>query len=767
MIAGPLAQPLARPLATKVGSTGTGFPYPRNGRVLDLAAFTYTYSEVRDKSPEDNETVLYSGRAVSLDGVNDTVSYPTDFDNEEITVKVLLRSATTGNKLLAGTFGELYFNVQSTGIWKEYTDTSTISGSLDWSPSADVEVSELRVYDSSGTLVHRYLHNEYVDETVDGLDGLLAFDTVGGTHGTYTGCTAVTQIGFDSALAGLGAYGDYQWFNGVDTAIDTNVGDNTYKPSDGVAWTLEVDAFWDGKTIFPLYSDGTTTANATCEVYLSSSENAFFGIRDDSMLTSRISYTFINMPTGRHVYRFEYDGGSTVSSLKLFIDGTEHTDKTDSSQGLFSSVAQNSLPIRIGRRSSFSTAFGLGSVFNWLLITNDNSLSWDGTLAGLPAGWTVNGSPNTVAELRTTPPQVLGMDFNQYRWFNGVDSEVAITSIDFGTGNWRVGAEVIIEDTSSPNPILGDGANWVLQLSTASVLTCRTNLDSEIFNINLDSPYVAGTKVKFEIERSGNTLYAYVDGVQQAATLACDVADTFACDKIGNRGAVYFKGSILNANINSVAAYKGYGATPWADTIGSNDGTESGTFEDVLTSESLTKGTDALGNAIESPRSNKTLNADGVGYGLVPSYQETDDFSLVVRVDMNNLSSTVFFAKWDTSDTTKKHFDFYHSVATARFILRTNTAGSEKIAYASTVGLSGNHYLVCVKVGSVVSMFYAGQELAVTGDAYASPSPTPSPLLLGTRSVGVEDVIGGMESPYSDVKIYNRALTAEEVAKFK
>ena len=55
---------------------------------------------------------------------------------------------------------------------------------------------------------------------------------------------------------------------------------------------------------------------------------------------------------------------------------------------------------------------------------------------------------------------------------------------------------------------------------------------------------------------------------------------------------------------------KGYGPTPWADTIGSNNGTESGTFEDVLIPNPQTQDSTAPVPIADS-RTSKTFNADG------------------------------------------------------------------------------------------------------------------------------------------------------------
>jgi hypothetical protein len=99
---------------------------------------------------------------------------------------------------------------------------------------------------------------------------------------------------------------------------------------------------------------------------------------------------------------------------------------------------------------------------------------------------------------------------------------------------------------------------------------------------NLIIPANDNTNRNFTFSRSGSNYTASVEGIG-SQTIAGDVANA-AFDRIGSWLDIqWFHGILSDININGVAAYTGIGTsvTAWQDTIGSNDGTESGAFTSV------------------------------------------------------------------------------------------------------------------------------------------------------------------------------------------
>ena len=68
------------------------------------------------------------------------------------------------------------------------------------------DLADFSAYDASSNLLEQCYLNEHTDTAAAGLDGLVVIGRKG-SIGTYVDCAAVIQEGFDSDLAGLGAYG--------------------------------------------------------------------------------------------------------------------------------------------------------------------------------------------------------------------------------------------------------------------------------------------------------------------------------------------------------------------------------------------------------------------------------------------------------------------------------------------------------------------------------------------------------------------------------
>jgi hypothetical protein len=132
------------------------------------------------------------------------------------------------------------------------------------------------------------------------------------------------------------------------------------------------------------------------------------------------------------------------------------------------------------------------------------------------------------------------------------------------------------------------------KLDTADTVTFLTGgscrfafVGGEQYFINIGSAYISftsqgggyfqGVNRNLTLSRVGDQV-TIVDGdYQETKTVS---SDAISPSLVGAQSTVpsgLFKGSIWSLNVNGQAAYDGYGATPWNDTIGTNHGTVYGT----------------------------------------------------------------------------------------------------------------------------------------------------------------------------------------------
>ncbi len=370
-------------------------PYPLNGRVLDLSKFTYTSVEAPDISDEDNDAVLYSGKGVNLDGTGDYVELPNVGATKSITV--LVRSGTSSTLYAtddAAQTEDASVALVADNTWQEVTLTFTnaISGAIrlgtDGTSSYIGDLADARLYDASSNLLDEFYLSEHTDTGANGLDGL---PVVGrnGNIGQYVGCAAIVQEGLsDTALAGLGAYADKMWFDGVDDDIDT--GAQLLPETADFTLTIEFIPVADGEGLF---DQGTGPQAGRLYSSISSNKVRVFCSNFGAIIDSTTTVNYGELNT------LVFSVTSGTASISLNSDTPVTT-----SAGAIDQVSN----FEIGR------AYPIGDTFNGLYKSlTIGATTWDGTEAqAISNGWTVNGSPNTIGELREQPPQVLGLNFN-------------------------------------------------------------------------------------------------------------------------------------------------------------------------------------------------------------------------------------------------------------------------------------------------------------------------------------------------------------------
>ena len=104
----------------------------------DVGPFT-----IVDQSGESNTATLYSGRGLTMDAVNDTVTYDTTYSSASRTATVWMRVTALGARTLNGATGTFTFTPTATNTWEELSSTATVSGDLTWTAGSDCDIGDL------------------------------------------------------------------------------------------------------------------------------------------------------------------------------------------------------------------------------------------------------------------------------------------------------------------------------------------------------------------------------------------------------------------------------------------------------------------------------------------------------------------------------------------------------------------------------------------------------------------------------------------------
>jgi len=734
-----------------------GPQYTKEGLILDYSTDVGPFTII-DQSGQDNTATLYSGRGLTMDGVSDLIDFgsPT-FSEPAISVTGYARSTDTSINLglasatLAGNDTWETFSADTPA--KDYGDAQWFNGTdaevilstgITLTGDFDISLPFIGVDQSSGG-------HFFADTAVAGL-----------SRGMFTGSDIRIITSTDPALVAT-------------VTFDRGAHTVRFRRSSGTAY---IDL--DGVNLTSAASTGSLIITGIGSVRGAGSATPTF---NGAMLG-------VDFGTASYTGRGNDPWKDTIGSNDGTLSGVDQTvTEYFTNPDFILGTGYN------GDLSDIRCLGATGTVLgHWTLADWSN-----------PAGNTSNGKtivdsgPNGYHGVCTgcsgftgeaTIPQTADRNWNKYQWFNGTEY---VTANDFGLpsgtskrtliasfssstpgsyslltyGTDSTGARISMELRSSPS--LGTTINGANRF-----MVCPELFDGQLHELRIEIPNAA----------SLSDLDFYCDDVLLTVTdTEANPANTIntalnslvigrALTGVNSTVGIISGVQVLDSSGTSVANYTGLGNDPWVDTVGSNNGTESGAFTRELVSASdANDQIDALGTAILEPRRNtQQLNLFGEGeHSRTP---DSDSLGLTTEATWEmwgnfygaTATTETFFSKYDDSTNNREWIiSKPSSLADDEIRLLVDADGISGGTETSIIsGLTnGTGHLVVTKTGSVIKAYWNSVEIA-------APDVVGSSIYAGSSDVLIGAVIPSAPAGFSNrkigsAKIYNRALTADEV----
>jgi hypothetical protein len=420
-----------------------------------------------------------------------------------------------------------------------------------------------------------------------------------------------------------------------------------------------------------------------------------------------------------------------------------------------------------------------GDTSNGKTIVDSGPNQLHGTCTGC-SGFTGEGIDPEVAG-------IVGLDDAQ--WFNGTNTQVTAGAPISDVGAIEVkfvfsGTEGVVF-LSQQNGAALYGLS-VTESRTAGNVHISLHKGSSVFEFISQSGFSAGelitatafynfTTSTFSINVNGGT----GDGILPGRHSAAGTLNVFQIGANGND--TFFTNGIISDlkeydtdQVTAIRHYTGLGNDPWKDTIGSNNGTEAGTFTRELVSASDANiQIDALGTAILEPRLNtQQLNLFGEGeYSSTPDSASLDLTTTATWEIWGNFygvpadSTKYLLAKWDFVDGQRRTWAIIKGstgLASDLLMLWGNpstgvAAGNSSISIADKI----SHIAFTYAAGTVVAYVDGVSASVVNASVPVSLFQSSIPVTINATGSTVADRF--WDRKIGSAKIYNRALTADEV----
>jgi hypothetical protein len=396
--------------------------------------------------------------------------------------------------------------------------------------------------------------------------------------------------------------------------------------------------------------------------------------------------------------------------------------------------------------------------------------------------------------------QTAGEDFNKRMRFNGVNDNVyrSVANFRSGDSSGRIKVSFYFSSNGSTQSIFSTsdessaGSYIWLSLNTSGNVVINVISGGTTETILSDDPVPVGWNT-LEFSSSGSSWTLLANGASLPFTMAngtnsgrwfsgVNLRDNISVGLlVRNTSILPFEGIISNLEIydasnDLVFHWLGNGNTnaDWTDQIGSNNGTVNGSPSLYHVAESeTTAGQDALGNAIENPRPNeRVLNLTaGTGYAEI-----ADSASLVLTNAATWEMWGNFYELFSSSESLLSKWSTAAIAQRSWIVNGNNGAELNRVRLgisANGVTVAWNGYLevpdsvsslIFTYNGTIVAGYVNGSSVTVTttfGSIPASMNVGTAPLSIGTDN----DSGTMLLRQIGDIRIYDRALTADEVLK--
>jgi hypothetical protein len=362
------------------------------------------------------------------------------------------------------------------------------------------------------------------------------------------------------------------------------------------------------------------------------------------------------------------------------------------------------------------------------------------------------------------------IDWNKLYDFDGVnDVAVSSTYVDTtGTKTYKIHfnshdvtqADQQIFQFWNTSTLLGMGGTINFLGTNSGVLGIRGYGSGTSFDNTSWSGLTNNTfyELEFTIDWDAESITsATLNGVASDGSVSArlDTANNGLC--LGARVSAYYLKGIINY-FEVVGEEKWTNASGFKSESGSYDMTISGSPTQILAPQGLTTGRDITGvNLFENVRKQGALNLDG------NSWAEVHDNASVDVSDAITLEAWVY---WDGTANNDGVLGRWFSGATSymiyahagQLLFYTNTS-------SSAASISGTGWKHVIGTYDLVSrrIYIDGQEIG-SGTAYNSPLATSDkPIEIG--KYGGSGAAASYQNQIAQPRIYNRALTAEEVER--
>ena len=749
--------------------------YVLQNRALDLSNVgSLTISDI---SGNGNNATLYTGIYVSTNGTTDKAivadASAAGSGNYYLTGKIKPNGTTQAKATIDGS--ALNLSGLTADVWQDFTTTTKTSVTPDtvavgWNGGGNysaAEWSDVRLINASDNSV--VAHWKLYDSAAASLGGYPAIDCVGGYHGAHVGCSSGSGEGVDTEVAGISAtLDDKMWFDGVNDYVNC-----------GADYTT--NTFFGACVIeFTTYIANTGVTQALCAI--GSSAYRIYTNSGNWKVNGGTQVIGQAVESGIHTIAVTFNASGQATAFSY--DGSVVWTGTEAAGSLVSGttfrIGANFNGLIVNKTSGLIYDFSItGSAVRNLAYTGTELITWTDTSGGGNNG-TVNGSPVTVGQKRETILQTAGEDFNKLMWFDGVNDYVNLNhSFIPATDDFDIEIDFLNAGSPSVNKaiISQDSGSSDLYMVGVRSTTGRIMLYLGGNSIIETTGETTGEKQTIRLRRIGNGFTLHLDGVliySGTHAITFPTVNTW----IGNWTSVptrFITGIIWNIRKGGQVYYLGNGNTnaAWVDQIGSNDGTVNGSPSLYHVAESeTTAGQDALGTAIENPRPNeRVLNlTTGTGYAEI-----ADSASL-------DLTTEATWEVWgDFSDATTEQyvlhsFDFAGAKRSWGLMFGTTYGASRVgiIRFGSATGASqySGSFDIGTGIKQILATYNAGTVVIyINGLATTLNNQVgivPASLFVTDTGIRVGATFGNTFNEYSqigDIRIYDRALTADEVLK--